>query len=124
VPPSYVPDSRPDIGMMVGGLVTFGVPYLSSSVLAYVATVGEGTEFAPLFVPVVGPLIAMGTLESEGVGTYFLALDAITQAVGASLFVASLIREDTFLKRVGANGRGVEVDFVAGPAGGGLRARF
>jgi hypothetical protein len=126
VPPGYAPDSRPDVGLLVGGLVTFGVPYLTGSIVAYVATVGEDEEFAPLFVPVVGPLIAMGTLESEGSGTYFLALDAITQALGASLFVASLLSEETYLRRVGdrSTPSSFELDVVAGPAGGALRARF
>jgi hypothetical protein len=100
IPPGYAPYSRPDTGLLVGGSVAFGTVYLPSFVTAWVGMFGGVPELTPLFIPVVGPLVSMGTLEAEDAGVYVLALNAGIQALGVTLFAMSFLDDDAYLRRI------------------------
>ncbi len=99
VPPGYAPSSEPDYALLTSGAVVFGSGYVPSFIAAWVGTFSNEAGLAPLFVPVVGPLVTIGTAKAEEAGVYVLALDAALQALGASLFVVSFLDEHTYLER-------------------------
>jgi hypothetical protein len=96
VRPGYHPDTRVRRGLVIGGAVTFGVTYLLTALVGAVAadvnelTNSSRSDAVPLFIPVIGPFIAIGTLHAGTTGGFFLALDGIAQAGGVAMFVAGL----------------------------------
>ncbi len=100
IPPGYAPYSRPNTGLLVGGTVAFGTVYVPSFITAWVGMFGGTPELTPLFVPVVGPLVSIGTLEAEDEGIYVLALNAGIQALGVTLFAMSFLDDDAYLRRI------------------------
>ncbi len=109
---------------MITGAVLFGVTYLPS--LGIAASVDDGDdELIPLAIPLAGPFITMGTAGSEGAGTFWLAVDGVTQITGASLFIASFAARSSFLKRVAGGNPGDGVPQVAvGPSSVSVRGAF
>lgn len=100
IPPGYRVETRARKGLIVGGAVTFGVLYLLSAFTASVAVdSGDSEEFGPLFIPVAGPFVAIGTTGAEGVGTFTLVLDGVGQAGGVAMFIAGMVTEEKFLLR-------------------------
>lgn len=100
IPPGYRLETRMRRGLVIGGAVTFGSTYLLSALTASVAVdAGGADEFGPLFIPVAGPFVTIGTAESEGTGTFLLVLDGIGQAGGVAMFIAGLATEEQFLLR-------------------------
>lgn len=96
VRPGYHPETRVRKGLVIGGAVTFGTVYLLTALIGAVATdVDEATggssgDIVPLFIPVVGPFIAIGTLHPPTTGGFFLALDGVAQAAGVAMFIYGL----------------------------------
>lgn len=96
VRPGYHPETRVRKGLVIGGAVTFGVTYLFTALAGAIASdVNEITnsssgDSVPLFIPVIGPFIAIGTLHPGTTGGFFLALDGIAQAGGVAMFIAGL----------------------------------
>lgn len=100
IPPGYRVETRARKGLIVGGAVTFGVLYLLSAFTASVAVdSGDSEEFGPLFIPVAGPFVTIGTAEAQGVGTFALVLDGVGQAGGVAMFIAGMVTEEKFLLR-------------------------
>lgn len=100
VPPGYRVETRARRGLIVGGAVTFGVLYLLSAFTASVAVdAGDSDDFGPLFIPVAGPFVTIGTAEAEGVGTFALVLDGVGQAGGVAMFIAGMVTEEKYLLR-------------------------
>ncbi|MEQ9321580.1 MAG: hypothetical protein RIF41_20610 [Polyangiaceae bacterium] len=56
-------------------------------------------NYAPLFVPVVGPFAAIATANASGTGAGILALDGVVQLAGAGLLIAGLIWPKTELEK-------------------------
>lgn len=127
VPDGYMLVDRTRTGLVVAGAVTFGVGWLAA-VTAAVASSGERYEgcfgggydggrheeevafscvegaeredFVPLYIPIAGPFIAMGTLEhAEGGMRAGLLLDGVAQVGGAAMFIAGLAAKRTVLVR-------------------------
>ena len=78
-------DSRIRKGLVIGGTVTFGACYLLSAMTASVADSNNDDEFAPLFVPVAGPFITIGTANAEGAGTFWLVVDGVNAVLVSCL---------------------------------------
>jgi hypothetical protein len=92
-PLGYTPVERPRHHMMVGGLVTFGVSY---SISAMVAAIGQdscsyGCQNAEsaMWIPVAGPFIEMGQTDSA-TARVFLAGLGVAQVTGAVLMYYGL----------------------------------
>jgi hypothetical protein len=99
IPAGYHLDSKIRKGLFIGGTVTFGACYLLSALSASVADSGNNDEFAPLFVPVAGPFITIGTANAEGAGTFWLVVDGVAQAGGLVMAIAGLVAQEELLVR-------------------------
>lgn len=90
-PPGYKLDTRIYRGLVIAGATTFGSLYiLSAAVGAAFQEDRDGEEHAPLFAPVIGPFITMGTADTSSLGVFVLILDGVGQAAGVAMFVAGL----------------------------------
>lgn len=114
IPPGYHPVHRARGGLIGGGLAMFGASYLfsvlgaaadASSTCYQTQYAGPGSsssgcehKFWPLWIPVGGPLIAIGTTHSDPLGTTVLVLDALVQG-GGVLMAALGINGHTVLMR-------------------------
>ncbi|CAN5301932.1 hypothetical protein BH09MYX1_BH09MYX1_38170 [soil metagenome] len=110
VPPGYHPESRVSRGLIGGGLGMFGGAYLIS---VFVAAVGSDlsnacTSFGgggctnplwPLYLPVVGPWVTMGTAGGSATGMVFLAIDGLLQGAGAAMTIIGIVAPKTVLVR-------------------------
>jgi hypothetical protein len=105
VRPGYHPETRIRKGMVVGGAVTFGVTYLVTALAGAIAsdvastTNSSSSGFLPLFVPAVGPFIAIGTMQANLTGGFFLALDGLAQSAGIALFIYGIASPRSVLVR-------------------------
>jgi hypothetical protein len=114
--------SRPSIGMLVTGAVLFGVSYLPS--LGIAASADEhDEEFIPLAIPIAGPFVTIATAESEGAGTFWLAVDGVVQTTGATLFFVSLAARQSYLRRV-AEAPSTTPSIAVGPGSVAVRGAF
>jgi hypothetical protein len=98
-PPGYHTESRARSGLVVGGAVMFGISYVLSALGAVSGQASGSTEYAPLFIPVVGPFVALGSthalvatndgLQQAGraLGAIGLVFDGVIQVAGVSLIV-------------------------------------
>jgi hypothetical protein len=103
IPPGYHRVQRMRKGAIIGGAVTFGVLYFVSLLIAAAGTdeanrTHTSNSMAGLYVPAVGPFIAM-TQSSTAVGGVFLAMDGLAQAGGAALFIYGVASPQTVLIR-------------------------
>ncbi len=151
VPEGYVKVERMRSGLVIAGAVTFGVGWLAAATAAvsqvgeggscrgwghrddedygiqdYEDPLGctrgtDAEDFAPLYIPIAGPFIAMGTLEhADGAVRAALLLDGVVQVGGAAMFVAGLVAKKTLLVRTPE----ASVSLVAGPGTLGLQGSF
>jgi hypothetical protein len=101
-PPGYHEDSKADTGFIVAGAVVFGSSYILTSLSAVVAgAVAEGLpggntggDYAPMYIPVAGPFVTMGSAHASGLGIVTLALLGAAQAGGVALFVTGFAKPE------------------------------
>ena len=91
VPQGYRPVSQIRTGLVVGGAVTFGSVWLLNALVASVGIdINQGQAW-PLYIPILGPFIAMGTFQRvQAVDAFFLVLDGIVQAGGLAMLIAGI----------------------------------
>jgi len=104
VPLGYQVKTRPVRALVIAGSVTFGVTYLLSlltaaTVLAANPDSSGSKSLTPLFAPVVGPFITIGTVKADGAGSLWLVLDGLAQTAGAVMLIYSLAAEEKYLHR-------------------------
>lgn len=101
VPPGYHATTKMSRGLLIGGAVTFGTVWLIGGLLP--GSLGTATDSAsgltPLLIPCAGPFIAMGTLRSSGIGTFWLGVDGVAQTAGAVMLIAALVSPKNILRR-------------------------
>lgn len=101
VPLGYTPVARPRKHLIVGGAVTFGVVYGLS---AFVASIGQDAaengdnKVGALWVPVAGPFLEMGQVESA-TGKFFFASVGAAQLAGALMLYYGLTTKEHVLVR-------------------------
>jgi hypothetical protein len=99
VPLGYTPIQRTRKHLIVGGAVTFGVPYLLS---AFIASLGDdrggSNVVASLWVPVAGPFLEMGQID-DATGKFLLAGLGGAQLAGAIMLYYGLSAKDRVLVR-------------------------
>jgi hypothetical protein len=101
IPHGYHPETRVRKGMVIGGAVVFGVPYLYSLLIASVGadvSGGGSNPVASLAIPVLGPFIEMGETSSS-TAHFMLALDGAAQTAGAIMFIYGLTTPRNVLVR-------------------------
>jgi hypothetical protein len=123
IPPGYAPKHRANVGLLVTGAVLFGVSYLPS--LGIAASSDENDdEYLPLAIPVAGPFVTIATADSEGAGTFWLAMDGVTQATGLTLFIASFVAKTSYLRRISEAPTSPGANLAVGPGSLGVRGAF
>ncbi|MFO0760973.1 MAG: hypothetical protein U0359_31135 [Byssovorax sp.] len=129
IQPGYHPTTRIRRGLVIGGAVTFGTTYLLSAFSAAILVEGSnttnnnGSMYGPLFVPVLGPFITIGTAHASGGGTFVLVLDGLSQTGGLAMFIAGLVAPKTALVRNDmAKAKIAPVPMSFGPSSAGLGA--
>jgi hypothetical protein len=124
-PDGYELDSDVNMGLIGTGIGLFATSYVTSILVGVVATqveeVTPGTEsdWSPLYVPVAGPFVALGTLDPSAAGVGLLLADGIFQAAGVLGIVAGILDQEYKLIRTG----GLEISPVVSPGQQGLRLR-
>jgi hypothetical protein len=128
VPHGYRVRARPIKSLVIAGSVTFGTTYLASVLTAATMLANglqEGKTAAPLFAPVVGPFITIGTAGSGGT-TPFLVLDGLAQLGGIVMLICGAAIEEKFLQRYAAGEAGplealLHPEVIVSPRYGALR---
>jgi hypothetical protein len=108
VPKGYSLDTVPRRGMIAAGGTMAGSLHLISMIAA-IALDAEADEvisdeqggrrsdpefsnrYTPLFIPLVGPFIAVKTADANGTGSAILIMNGIAQVTGASLVISGLV---------------------------------
>jgi hypothetical protein len=91
-PPGYELRDRSQRGLVIAGSVTLGSTWLLSAITAgIIASGGSEEEFVPLFVPLAGPFITLGTADSNTLGSFLLVADGLAQVMGLGMLVAGVI---------------------------------
>jgi len=105
IPEGYHKDTKIRKGLVIGGAVTFGAVWLVTVLIgSVIVSVDEGinsgtSEYTPLFVPVVGPFITMGTANIGSAAYAPLIINGVAQAGGVAMLVAGLAAKKTVLVR-------------------------
>jgi hypothetical protein len=100
IPFGYEEREGPSLRLLVGGLSSAGALYVGSSIAAYILTFGGETQFAPLFIPGLGPFITIGTADAEDTGSFLLAVNGLGQVAGITIACLSAVVRDTWLQRI------------------------
>jgi hypothetical protein len=124
MPEGFHLEETPRYGLVAGGAVTFGTLWIASIFTA----IGLDKEPAqdddpnfddmywPMFIPAVGPLIAIGTADSSGTGAAILALDGALQLAGIGMFIAGFAAPTVEI----VEDRDLTITPMADSGGGGL----
>ncbi len=86
VPPGYQEVSEPRRGLIVGGSLVFGIPYLTSLLVGVIAIDLGGANLWPMLLPVVGPFIQLAI--PPDTFNALLVLDGVLQVGGVAMFIA------------------------------------
>lgn len=128
-PQGYALDSDPNWGLVGGGIGLLAAGWTLSVLTAAVAMSVEENEeddlapgeqddvspsdWSPLYIPVVGPFVGIGTLEASGSGLGLLVADGIVQAAGLLGILLGSLDPDYKVIRVSS-----QIDLEVGPAVG------
>ena len=105
--------------MVIAGAVTFGTTYVLTVLNgAFVGGFLEGAE--PMFVPIVGPFIAVGTFESSPEMDAVLVISGLAQAGGVAMFITGFAAPRPILRRDEVALTGIRLEPWVGPGGAGL----
>jgi hypothetical protein len=132
VPYGYTLETRRVHSMIIAGAVTFSSTYVTSIIAAMSVLSGgssNGSQLDPLFVPVFGPFITIGTAQARGAATVWLALDGLAQTGGLTMFVYGLVAREKYLQRKSHEASGAldvlaRPEVVVGARAAGLRWAF
>lgn len=115
IPPGYHRETSIRKGLVIGGAVTFGAMYLFSALTAAaVSDTSESDDFAPLFIPVAGPFVTIGTSNAPAAGAVILAIDGIAQAGGLAMLIIGLTVQSDELVRNDVGSQRIRVVPVGG----------
>jgi hypothetical protein len=130
IPPGYEPDTRVRKGLVIAGAITFGLSWMASAAYgSYLIEEREGEMWrsrdedeapseAVLYVPLVGPWIALGTVEHDRRERGAFISGGIVQAAGMAMLIGGLAARETVL--VKTDDAEVAVLPQVGPTGNGV----
>jgi hypothetical protein len=118
-------------GLTIAGAAVFGGAYGLSVIGALsVLTDSHGDDgYEPLFIPIVGPFITMGTADNtelggNGLGALFL-LDGLAQTAGAVMFIIGMASDDKRVyKRNDTSSALPAPEILVGPGSASVRWQF
>lgn len=123
--PGYEIATRPRERIMTAGIATFA-PIYGLSILFAASFAGsegmEASQYNPMFVPVIGPFITIGTADTQDIGTMTLLLMGAGQATGVALFLGGLFGEEKYLLRKAE--RSLMPEVFVGPRTASFRWQF
>ena len=91
IPDGYRVETKRKPGLYVGGAVTLGGAYLLTVSAAAIVEPLDSSVW-PLYIPVVGPFIALGTTSYSSAGSsYLLVMDGLVQAAGLGMLVGGVV---------------------------------
>jgi hypothetical protein len=120
VPAGYTMVDTVNSRLLVSGITLLATGWLLSLLAAGIGSSGEAEEaddaadgvtagdWMPLYLPAVGPFIAIGTLDPSPAGTGLLLADGVLQVGGAIGIVASIVDRNYKLVRHGYGGLSVK----------------
>jgi hypothetical protein len=121
ITPGYHPSTKIRTGLVVGGACTFGALWIVNVFVASVAVEAHSSGLQPLFAPIVGPFIAIGTTHGDALGGFWLAFDGVVQAGGVAMLIAGIAAPKNRLLRNDISGKNfLPMPMVFGPKSGGL----
>jgi hypothetical protein len=126
VPQGYQLKTRPVRSMVIAGAITFGSTYLVSALTSaslIAASSSNNAGFAPLFAPIAGPFVTIGTAHATGAGILWLVLDGLGQTAGATMLIYGLVAEEKYLQRTPV-ARLTHPEVLVGPGTTALRWKF
>ncbi len=97
-PPALGGENAPELGLAAGiGAISYGNTLVFGTILmASQASDAPGRHpvghYAPLYLPVVGPFIAMGSLDAKAGDRRLLVADGILQTTAACLLTVGVVR--------------------------------
>jgi hypothetical protein len=131
VPPGYHPSTRVRGWAIGAGLGMFGAAYLPSLFVAAIGSdvcdsAGCNNVAWPLYIPVVGPFITIGTYgATSATANIFLVIDGLLQSAGAALTIWGIASPKTVLVRNDLGSLSIAPTMVAGTSPGiGLSGTF
>jgi hypothetical protein len=101
-PAGYRYNSKPRVGLIIAGSITFGVSYGLTAFVGLIIGALRGTQAQPIYIPVVGPLIE--GIRSPG-ALPVLGLSTLAQGAGVGMLVAGIVAKREFFERVNSSGR-------------------
>lgn len=131
-PEGYYVGTQSRRGLTIAGAAVFGGAYALSIIGALSALSDSNSEggFEPLFIPVVGPFITMGTAEDaslggdSALGALFL-LDGLAQTGGAVMFIIGVVSgEKKVYKRNDVSAASPDPEVIIGPGSASVRWQF
>jgi len=133
IPPGYHVASRARKGLVIAGAATLGGGFLITVVsglfiqaICAVDKVGETargddcSEYSPIYIPVAGPFIAIGTAQPEGGLIGYLAVLGAIQTAGLGMLIAGLAARQEYLARDDVGKPKITVAPVVGKSSVGL----
>ena len=127
IPPGYTRTQRKRKKLVVAGAVLFATAYGLSLMGATTSALEGEDRFAPMFVPVFGPFITMGTAADDMPGglRFIFLLDGMTQLAGATLLITGIVwKEDVLLRDDTIEKEALVPELLVGPGSAGIRMRF
>ncbi|HTJ81823.1 MAG TPA: hypothetical protein VL400_08855 [Polyangiaceae bacterium] len=124
VPKGFRLDSKPRVALVAVGASASAALWIISTASAIALDEQPSVEgdpnfddmYWPMFIPVVGPFVAIGTADASGTGAGILALDGAFQAGGLALMIVGLAAPKLEL----IPQKGVFVGAGAAPGAGGI----
>jgi hypothetical protein len=110
IPHGYQKTTRVRKGLVVAGAVTLGSLWAITALSGViVGTNSTNNDHLPLYVPIVGPFVAVGTLATGSSATGVLVVDGVLQTGFAAMFILGIALPKTILARTY---QGVEVNML------------
>lgn len=101
IPPNYEVDTKVRKGLVIAGSVTLGSLWAISALTGGIVGAARDADdkaHYPLYFPVAGPWVALGTLANDTAARVFLAIDGVGQTGAAAMFVAGIAAPKTILR--------------------------
>jgi hypothetical protein len=104
VPDGYHVEQRTRRGLVIGGALSFGIPYFFSAFAAAVsadANQGSTNPLWPMWIPGLGPFIQMTQSQttSSSTATFLLGIDGVAQTAGLIMLFAGITSPRNVLVR-------------------------
>lgn len=128
IPAGYHLESRARMNLVGTGIGLFVPFYAISTLSAAIAEAGGNSNYWPMYIPTIGPVIAISTAKPENnFATFMLGLDTAAQTAGIGLIIWGMVAREKRLIRIADSVPAFELaplHFGRGSAGLGISGSF